>query len=133
MTLQPHEQRVVDEKRDLDERLTKLEAFIATPGTPFEGLDIQDRALLRAQRDTMQALSRILEARINRFSVKTGAAPAAQLAACAHRRLLQRADANAFVIMEYCQDCGATRTNRDGPNGLEHGPWSAPTKIGGAA
>ena len=31
MTLQPHQQRVVDEKRDLDEKLEKLNAFFGSP------------------------------------------------------------------------------------------------------
>ena len=61
----PHMQRVVDEKAELDSKLTKLTAFIGTP--VFEQLKPNDKELLRLQAVTMSSYSDILEARINNF------------------------------------------------------------------
>ena len=62
----PHQQRVLDEKRDLDEKLNKLGAFIS--GNPvFKGLPFTEQADLIAQRDAMEQYSCILADRIARF------------------------------------------------------------------
>lgn len=65
-TLQPHQQRVVDEKRDLDERATKLDAFFATP--IFTGLDTSEQGRLREQLGYMRNYSDILGERIAAFA-----------------------------------------------------------------
>lgn len=62
---QPHEQRVVDEKVDLDTRVAKLTAFLGTE--VFAGLPLEDRRLLALQHDVMSAYSEVLGARIARF------------------------------------------------------------------
>jgi|GEM_PF-1620193 len=64
--LQPHQQRVVDEKRDLDERLAKLVAFFNTP--IFAGLDEEERQRLEHQAAAMQEYSTILGERIAAFA-----------------------------------------------------------------
>lgn len=64
-TLQPHQQRVVDERRELDERVTKLEAFFATP--IFAGLDTAEQDRLREQLGYMRNYSDILSERIDAF------------------------------------------------------------------
>jgi len=65
--MQPHEQRVVDEKKELDEKLTKLTSFISSSPI-FSGLDPVDQDLLRDQRGTMNSYSEILAQRIARFA-----------------------------------------------------------------
>jgi hypothetical protein len=64
--MQPHQQRVVDEKRELDDKLTKLIAFI-TSSPVFESLDLTDQGLLCDQQGAMTDYSAVLEERIARF------------------------------------------------------------------
>ena len=62
----PHRQRVIDEKRELDEKLGKLQAFI--DGSPvFSGLPIEDQSNLKYQLSVMEVYSCILADRIARF------------------------------------------------------------------
>lgn len=63
--LAPYQQRVVDEKKDLDEKIEKIESF--TGGEIFKSMPIRDRELLVEQRDHMLSYSRVLGARISRF------------------------------------------------------------------
>lgn len=69
MDLKPHQQRVVDEKADLDIKLTKLNEFIDSrdPGSVFDNLSAEDRALLVEQEGIMAAYSDVLKRRIARF------------------------------------------------------------------
>jgi len=65
MTLQPHQQRVVDEKNELAERLEKLNAFLVSQtclSLPFE-----ERCLLARQARAMAQYLDILLDRIARF------------------------------------------------------------------
>ena len=67
---QPHEQRVVDEKRDLDERPKKLKAFIEPwPGNSaiFDSLSPEEQELMELQRHAMEVLSYVLGKRIALF------------------------------------------------------------------
>jgi hypothetical protein len=61
----PHQQRVLDEKAELDVRLSKLNAFFGTP--IFTGLDKDERERLAAQARVMGEYSRILGDRIEAF------------------------------------------------------------------
>lgn len=63
--LQPHQQRVVDERRELNDRLTKLEAFMH--GRVYQRLDSAEMARLMRQRDAMAAYSTVLAERIAAF------------------------------------------------------------------
>lgn len=63
--LKPHEQRVVQERDDLDWRLGNLIAFFKHP--TFKMLPGADRALLKEQAEVMADYSRILSKRIERF------------------------------------------------------------------
>lgn len=63
--MQPHEQWVVDEKKELDERRVKLDTFIM--GSTFLTLPKPDQIDLRAQSQTMQDYSAALRRRIGRF------------------------------------------------------------------
>lgn len=66
--MQPHEQRVIDEKEELDEKLAKLIAF--TGASPiFASLPLADQELLCEQRTVMSRYSDILEQRIARFGL----------------------------------------------------------------
>ena len=64
--LAPYQVRVVTEKADLDERLTKLSDFLPTPAC-FD-LPFEDRCLLVRQEKAMKQLSAILGERIGRFT-----------------------------------------------------------------
>lgn len=66
--MQPHEQRVVTEKQELDEKLGKLKVFCFDPGSPiFKNLAPEDRDLLEDQYTAMEQYSTILAKRIARF------------------------------------------------------------------
>lgn len=63
--LQPHQQRVVTEKADLDERLGRLLAFFQTPS--FEFMAEPERSRLRNQARFMEGYSAALKERIAAF------------------------------------------------------------------
>ena len=63
--LAPHQQRVVDEKRELDERREKLDAFYSNP--VFHGLPESEQSLLLRQGVAMRTYSEILGERIAAF------------------------------------------------------------------
>ena len=63
----PHQQRVVDEKRELDEKLAKLSSFVCTP--IFASLDCRESERLQRQHDVMTEYSTILGERIAAFTV----------------------------------------------------------------
>lgn len=65
--MQPHEQRVLDEKQALDEKLEKLVQFISVSPV-FASLDSTDQSLLRDQRIAMADYSLALSRRIERFA-----------------------------------------------------------------
>jgi len=64
--LQPHQQRVVDEKAEVDERLRKLDVFI-TSNPIFGTLSDKEQELQTAQRGAMKEYSDILSQRIDLF------------------------------------------------------------------
>ena len=61
----PHEQRVLDERRDLAEKLANLDAFRALP--KFATLASVDQGLLVQQADYMRGYLNVLDNRIARF------------------------------------------------------------------
>lgn len=63
--MQPHQERVVNEKAELDEKLDKLEAFFITP--LFIGIDFEERYRLQRQAEVMTEYSIILGERISAF------------------------------------------------------------------
>jgi len=67
MELQPHQQRVVDEKTELDTKLQALGKFIAD-NPIYAGLSVDERQRLRRQYDAMTQYSGILGERIRAFS-----------------------------------------------------------------
>lgn len=64
--MQPHQQRVVDEKNELGERLEKLLAFIGTD--LYKSLLEEDKELLFFQSQIMEDYFEVLEQRIERFN-----------------------------------------------------------------
>ena len=66
MNLQPYQQRVVEEKAELDKKLSRLEAFMNS--ISFIEIDAQDAHLLREQWRCMTDYSNCLSLRIERFS-----------------------------------------------------------------
>jgi hypothetical protein len=64
--LQPHQQRVITEKADLDEKLGKLLAFFQTP--IFADLSEAERSRLRNQARYMDGYSAVLGERIAAFA-----------------------------------------------------------------
>jgi hypothetical protein len=67
MTLQPHQQRVVDEKTELDKKASALSNFIGTSPV-FDTLDPAEQERLREQCEVMWQYSEILGKRIAAFS-----------------------------------------------------------------
>jgi len=65
MIFAPHEQRVIDEHRDLTEKLNKLRTFFDTP--IFRGLAEAEQMRLRAQASFMDGYQDMLRERISAF------------------------------------------------------------------
>lgn len=65
-TMQPHQQRVVDEKADLDDKRTKLRSFTGT--AVFSTLDADEQRRMLNQLDAMNVYSDILGRRIVAFA-----------------------------------------------------------------
>lgn len=65
--LAPHQQRVVDEKRELDEKLQKLTAFISSEKFVSIVQDEAERERLVCQEEAMADYSAILAERIEAF------------------------------------------------------------------
>lgn len=63
--MQPHQQRVVDEKNELNDRLSKLYAFFQGP--IFPTLSEAERSRLRNQARFMDGYAAVLEERIKAF------------------------------------------------------------------
>lgn len=63
--LQPHQQRVVEEKQQLDEKREKLKTFIDRE--IFQSLEKDYQTLLIQQLESMDSYSEILGKRIDRF------------------------------------------------------------------
>lgn len=64
--LLPHQQRVVDECKVLNDKIVALSIFIDT-NPVFSTLSKEDRLLLQAQLNAMTAYLTILDLRIERF------------------------------------------------------------------
>lgn len=64
-TLLPHQMRVVDEKTDLDNRLSKLKTFCLTP--LFQSLPTEEKQRLTEQEMHMRNYSDVLGRRIAAF------------------------------------------------------------------
>lgn len=63
--MQAHQERVITEKMDLDEKITKLSSFMG--GTIFASLDDAERSRLSIQLQHMNGYSEILGQRIAAF------------------------------------------------------------------
>ena len=66
--LKPHEQRVVDEKNELKDKVLKLEDFLMKGKSSF--IDDNNWELLEGQFEVMGAYLSILEKRISLFKVE---------------------------------------------------------------
>ena len=66
--LKPHEQRVVDEKNELKDKVLKLEDFLLKGRPSF--IDDDNWELLEGQLEVMSAYLCILEKRISLFKVE---------------------------------------------------------------
>ena len=72
MNLQPHQQRVVEEKSELDEKLSKLSAFTRSSKFSTMVADGDERYRLRVQEEIMKYYSKILAERITAFTHISG-------------------------------------------------------------
>lgn len=66
MALAPHQQRVVEERNELVDKICKLRAFIL--GELFPNLDKNEQGRLTCQLAIMAAYQEVLQARIAHFS-----------------------------------------------------------------
>jgi hypothetical protein len=64
--LEPHQQRVVDEKIELEDKFKKLDQFILD-NQIFQSLSEEDQELMKEQRAFMEGYLIVLEKRIARF------------------------------------------------------------------
>jgi hypothetical protein len=64
--MQPHEQRVIEEQKELQEKLIKLDGFMGSHA--FTVLETEDQKLLILQREYMANYNEVLCARIGRFA-----------------------------------------------------------------
>lgn len=62
----PHQERVIEEKRELDDRAIKLSDFIGNSPL-FDDIDPDEQERLKEQNELMWALSEILKQRIESF------------------------------------------------------------------
>jgi len=65
MSALPHQQRVIDEKADLDAKLTNLTPFLSSD--TCHGLPFAERSRLKRQADLMREYADILAERIDSF------------------------------------------------------------------
>jgi hypothetical protein len=65
--LEPYQERVVEEKAALDEKLQKLKEFILQGGL-FPTLPLEEQHLMRQQERIMEAYSSVLSMRIDKFA-----------------------------------------------------------------
>ena len=63
--LQPHQQRVIEERAELHAKIEKLEAFLDSD--TFRELQIMDQCYLARQRTLMREYCQVLDFRIARF------------------------------------------------------------------
>jgi uncharacterized protein len=63
--MKPYQERVVEEKRELDLKIEKLRGYI---NAGMQGASIEEGALLTRQIETMTTYSDILDKRIEKFS-----------------------------------------------------------------
>lgn len=68
LALQPHQLRVLEERAQLHERITKLDAFHDSP--KFSSLPAEERVLLFEQRAHMGLYLAALDARIQLWGMK---------------------------------------------------------------
>lgn len=69
MPLEPHQQRVVAEKAELDERLSRLEAFTVLSNEVYVGLPAEEKWLLTQQMVHMGRYSEVLRLRLELWGV----------------------------------------------------------------
>ena len=65
LNMTPHQQRVIDEQAELNEKLTKLYSFLET--SLFNSLDENEKGRLKRQSVIMQSYFDILGERISAF------------------------------------------------------------------
>ncbi len=65
--MESYQQRVVDEKQELDERRQHLKAFIWSDA--FEGVGVEERTRMKFQAKLMEDLSAVLAERIQAFKM----------------------------------------------------------------
>lgn len=125
--MQPHQQKVVEEKTELDKKATALSEFIGNSPI-FKMLNAVERYLLKKQNDVMWTYSRILGARIAAWrgmaqpsANRCWSEPADALGMAA---LLvseaKRSDRPRAWLCEMVQEDGTTRTQfmEEDPEGL---------------
>ena len=67
VTYAPHQQRVVDERAELVDKITKLDSFVA--GSMFSTLVMEEQGRLSKQLEVMRDYATVLQARIDAFVV----------------------------------------------------------------
>lgn len=68
INMKPHEQRMVEEKKSLDEKIVKLVQFMHCD-TQYSSVDSEEKDLLENQLHAMRIYSRVLGARLKKVVV----------------------------------------------------------------
>ena len=139
--LAPHQQRVVDEKRELDDKLQKLTSFISSEKFTTIVQDEAERGRLVCQEETMKDYSAILAERIAAFGAAPIALPVIDPGPDSLEREIQAkansgprvtpADIEAEIASEhYFTAADGYRSNPCyDPNGHPHEPLPAPAPL----
>jgi hypothetical protein len=90
--MQAHEQRVVDERKELNKKFTDLCKFIDSSAV-FLNLHINERARLNKQRGIMSQYIQVLDERIDAFGI---------IGDCGCR--FENEDSNSIVLCEVCSE-----------------------------
>lgn len=98
-TIPPHQKRVIYEKNELDDKLTKLAAFFENP--LFDGLPDDEKRRLNDQHDAMKTYSLILGARIEAFSPKSFTLDSGDSVSLALLRQMYRQTTNSGEVIMY--------------------------------
>ena len=72
--MQPHEERVVQEKEELHTRIERLQGFINQPHDIFAALPVEEQVRLRKQHNIMREYEAVLDERIANFPAPSAAA-----------------------------------------------------------
>ena len=113
MEFEPHQQRLVDEHRELTLRLNKLRGFFSTP--IFAALDNAEQARMRAQAVFMRGYQDMLEERIEAM-IAADSRPTADETDAKRYRWLREQNWNDGLLAVVADPTAAVKLGQDCPS-----------------